>query len=699
MISYEGKKDYIFISYSHRNEDVVMRIVNRLQNDGYRIWYDEGINPGNEWPEIVASHLKDCAVFIAFISEDYLDSFNCTREINYAVSRRKPFLAVYLQDVQMTPGMEMQLSGVPALSLHGIEEEEFFRQLYQTDIIASSREEAEIKIMEPVPDRPARKSRHTVLKITGIVVAVLLAVIIIRMAAGSITSINIAGTSIPRTETYLTLRSAVLSSEDLRQITKLDELHTLNITECRFTEGTEELKGLGRNITTLDMEGCTGISDYGFVSSLAGLQTLNITNGDITDDELAAIDFSSLPDLSNIRINGNKKITDIGPLAAVTKLRILEISDTSVSDLSALTDINTLTILRASDTMLTDLTPISLNTDLEELRVDSCKITSLRPLRDMTNLKILTAGRNELTDLDGLQDKEELVSLVLSENKLANLDGLESSFRLENLIAYGNALTSIEGLSSCTVLKNADLHDNELENVSVLSKSKETLVRLDLRSNRLEDLSALSGMPQLSQFYADDNMIDDLSFLKGSLSLEVISARNNRIRSFDPMAEMSMLKEIYLGNNKIEGAVKLENMPLISKAALEHNNINEISFSSEERASTLGIPVHLSFLSAYDNPLFEIKDVYKGVGEEKTDKKINEGWISFPAEEEAKAAGYVFDPYALTACFHELYLTDCPYDARLELEESNSMINYTDTANLDRMMQDKNGGTGFSLDL
>ncbi|MBQ1488402.1 MAG: toll/interleukin-1 receptor domain-containing protein, partial [Lachnospiraceae bacterium] len=47
---YEGKEKYIFISYSHKDTDRVMPIISRLMNEGFRVWYDDGISPGTEWP-------------------------------------------------------------------------------------------------------------------------------------------------------------------------------------------------------------------------------------------------------------------------------------------------------------------------------------------------------------------------------------------------------------------------------------------------------------------------------------------------------------------------------------------------------------------------------------------------------------------------------------------------------------------------
>ena len=76
MVKCYETKPYIFISYSHRDSDKVIKIVERLQSEGYNVWYDEGIDPGTEWDENIAKHVSACSYFIAFISNGYIGSKN-----------------------------------------------------------------------------------------------------------------------------------------------------------------------------------------------------------------------------------------------------------------------------------------------------------------------------------------------------------------------------------------------------------------------------------------------------------------------------------------------------------------------------------------------------------------------------------------------------------------------------------------------
>ena len=124
--AYEGKEPYIFISYAHKDSARVLPILAQLQSRGYRVWYDEGIAPGSEWPENIAQHLNDCAVTVAFVSNNSMASPNCRREITYALSKKKPFLGIFLEQAEMSPGMELQMSAQQCVMKYSYRSEDMF---------------------------------------------------------------------------------------------------------------------------------------------------------------------------------------------------------------------------------------------------------------------------------------------------------------------------------------------------------------------------------------------------------------------------------------------------------------------------------------------------------------------------------------------------------------------------------------------
>ena len=134
-IPYKGPEPYIFISYAHKDSDRVWPIIDRMLKDGYRVWYDEGIDPGTEWDEFIASHIENCSYFIAFLSANYMASDNCKDELNFVRDLNKHRLLIHLEDhVQLPAGMRMRLGRLQAIHWYTYtNRDEAFSKLYSSE--------------------------------------------------------------------------------------------------------------------------------------------------------------------------------------------------------------------------------------------------------------------------------------------------------------------------------------------------------------------------------------------------------------------------------------------------------------------------------------------------------------------------------------------------------------------------------------
>ncbi len=157
--AYEGSEPYIFVSYAHKNSDQVLPVISTLQEQGFRVWYDAGIEVGSEWPEYIAEHLERCNVFLAFLSQAALDSVNCRQEINFAIEERKEMLVVYLEDIRLTAGMRMRLGVLQAMYRnHYSNQESFLDELCRSRVISICNAATAIKEpMSKEPTLPFRK--------------------------------------------------------------------------------------------------------------------------------------------------------------------------------------------------------------------------------------------------------------------------------------------------------------------------------------------------------------------------------------------------------------------------------------------------------------------------------------------------------------------------------------------------------------
>ena len=137
---YEGNEKYIFVSYAHNDADTVFPIVDALMNDGYRVWFDSGIEAGTEWPEYIEEHLMNSHVVLVFMSPSAVESRNCRNEINFALELKKEILVIYLEDTTLLKGMRLQLNSTQSFfRKHHNSEETFIRELLNARILQDCR--------------------------------------------------------------------------------------------------------------------------------------------------------------------------------------------------------------------------------------------------------------------------------------------------------------------------------------------------------------------------------------------------------------------------------------------------------------------------------------------------------------------------------------------------------------------------------
>lgn len=151
MTPYEGNEPYIFISYSHKDTDAVLSVIHALEANGYRVWFDAGVEAGSEWPEYIATHLRKSACILAFISPHFASSLNCKRELTFAQDLNIPMLNVYLEDVQLSDGLRMQLGLNQCLFKNKFgSENDFLNAVCRAELLKSCRTDGAAPTPPPV---------------------------------------------------------------------------------------------------------------------------------------------------------------------------------------------------------------------------------------------------------------------------------------------------------------------------------------------------------------------------------------------------------------------------------------------------------------------------------------------------------------------------------------------------------------------
>jgi hypothetical protein len=116
------QKTILFYSYCHVNEEYKIRLEKQLvllRREGFiDEWSDRKIMPGETWDEKIKTKMSVADIFLMLISQDYLASEACSKEMEYAIEnrRRKTCIPVILKPCTWK---DSQLNKIQALPKDG----------------------------------------------------------------------------------------------------------------------------------------------------------------------------------------------------------------------------------------------------------------------------------------------------------------------------------------------------------------------------------------------------------------------------------------------------------------------------------------------------------------------------------------------------------------------------------------------------
>ena len=482
LIPYEGAEPYIFISYAHANAPAVNQVMEDLHTRGCRLWYDGGIEVGSEWPEYIASHLAGAAVMIAFVSNAYVRSENCRKELHFALTRRIPVVSVFLENTVLTPGMEMQLGNLFALMKFSMEDDTFYQKLYAAPQLMSV-----LPADAPVRYKPSEKRRKRVpvdlntearrlKRRKGRRVAALLAALSLLIA---VFVLALVGHFTGLTERLLLRREQV-------GLTPLAGSTEAVFQSPVFERVAREYTGVASGAVTVgDLAGLTRLYLCG--------DTLFFEEPDEAQLTAALEKKGSVSDLSDLRYFiglqtlslQNQPLSSLETLPACG-IEYLDLSGCRLSTLEGIGRLPRLRELAADGCPLLDLGDLGLCLELRGLHLFDTRVTDFTPLKPLTELASFSVSHSSTGDLHTVLQLSSLTSVTLVDCDLRG--SFFRSFDRER------SLVSLS-LIDCKLDSTANLEDFEGLTTLTLVRSGEEL-----------DWSRLSGLPVLKTVTIDGSM-------------------------------------------------------------------------------------------------------------------------------------------------------------------------------------------------
>ena len=109
----------IFISYSHRDIEACSQIDSFLEKqEGFDVWYDKGLIPGEVYRKRIAEVIRDAGYFIILLSNSSVRSDWVLDEVEYAKKLRKRILPIWIENVEIPDDLDMILQRYHSLFWH-----------------------------------------------------------------------------------------------------------------------------------------------------------------------------------------------------------------------------------------------------------------------------------------------------------------------------------------------------------------------------------------------------------------------------------------------------------------------------------------------------------------------------------------------------------------------------------------------------
>lgn len=194
----------------------------------------------------------------------------------------------------------------------------------------------------------------------------------------------------------------------------------------------------------------------------------------------------------------------------------------------------------------------------------------------------LSLVEKEIIDLyDLMPNYPHLRYLNISNNKIKDLNGLKSLNFLIFLNASGNQITDIDFLNEKGCLNYLQL--------------------VILSNNKIKKLTPIQ-VPKLRKLNLNSNRLEDLTEFKGHFALEILEIRKNRLKSLEGLKDLHNLLELYAAENYLTSFKELKNLPQLKKLHLRSNQLVNLDFELPE------LP-HLYHLNIRENKIADLKGI------------------------------------------------------------------------------------------
>ncbi|MGA2133972.1 MAG: COR domain-containing protein, partial [Bryobacteraceae bacterium] len=306
------------------------------------------------------------------------------------------------------------------------------------------------------------------------------------------------------------------------------------------------------------------------LAGLSALQTLDVSNAPVNDLEALA----GLCALQMLVVAGSRA-ADLTPLAGLSGLQMLDVSRTPVADLRPLAGLSALQRLNVSQTAVTDLRPLAGLSALQTLDVSHTPVTDLAPLADVSALQTLNLSGSTVADLATLAGLSALRTLYASRVQVTDLSPLAGLSALQTLSVSRTKVTSLAplaGLSALQMLTASDMPVTDLAPLAGLA----ALRILDVSRTPVDQLPALA-FRALQMLNVSGTQVADLSPLAGLCALWELDLSSTPVIDLRPLASLPALRTLNVSRTQVSDVGPLAGLPVLDTLDTSRTQVTDLS--------------------------------------------------------------------------------------------------------------------------
>ncbi len=158
---------YAFVSYSHKDQTYVRKLVAALEAEGINAWIDERIDYGGRWMKVIQENLDGCSAFLLVLTPEAYESDYVSGELSRALAKKKAIFPLLLRGdtwlaVQAFQYVDVQGEKLPPVSFYaGLKKA--LQDHASPGVVESTNQVRDAhKIPPPAPKKPVKKVSQNV---------------------------------------------------------------------------------------------------------------------------------------------------------------------------------------------------------------------------------------------------------------------------------------------------------------------------------------------------------------------------------------------------------------------------------------------------------------------------------------------------------------------------------------------------------